>query len=74
MKKWQRGREEIGRGELIIQRARDGRRRICFAEGGLHMRYVESGLPGDLQAEMLVNPSEMDAGNPRREIRPQVGT
>lgn len=43
-------------------------------EGGLHMRYVESGLPGDIQAEMLVNPSEMDKGNPRREIRPEMGS
>lgn len=48
--------------------------RICFAEGGLHMRYADLGCQGDMQAEMLVNPSEMDAGNPRREIRPQVGT
>jgi len=38
------------------------------------MRDVEYGLPGDIQAEMLVNPSEMDARNPRREIRPEVGT
>ena len=43
-------------------------------EGGLHMRYIESGLPRDIQAEMLVNQSEMDAGNPRREIRPEVGS
>lgn len=58
--------------ELIIKELRDGRRRICFAEGGLHMRYVESGLP-----EMAGrDASEIHQNGPetQREIRPQVIT
>lgn len=43
-------------------------------EGDLHLRYVESELPGDIQAEMLVSQLEMDAWKPKREVRPEEGT